>query len=415
MKTKLLLLLFVFCFLVYLPLIFAEEPSPEQKTCAPSTSPSVNPFKLEKYRIVPGTLFRIETDKDIFRESDRVSLTLIYKTENYRKTKRIDIKKVHLKKEDNSLFIEATFPEFREINEIKTQSKWRGILLPYKGDIEICYKNKEEATAIFLLPVKIPHVKWAYIWGIVIVILSFVIISLLKPNPIKKQIGFDKGKDKSMEEWKKLSIWKKLFLYPLNLAITPLGTYSISRTQILVWTYVTIFGLIYVYWLTESFLDITSQVLMLLGIGGSTAIGSKINAISKTYEVPPKYLNLVERKRIPRLNDLISTEGRPSIFKFQMLVFTLLTAYMVVVEIAKNYAFPQIPENLIALMGISSAVYIGNEITQENVGEKIKKKIEEIEKYAKDNNKSFSTHTDIENLGSPEVEELRNILTSIYS
>ena len=167
---------------------------------------------------------------------------------------------------------------------------------------------------------------------------------------------------------------EKTFLYPLNLAITPLGTYSISRTQILVWTYVTIFGLIYVYWLTESFLDITSQVLMLLGIGGSTAIGSKINAISKTYEVPPKYLNLVERKRIPRLNDLISTEGRPSIFKFQMLVFTLLTAYMVVVEIAKNYAFPQIPENLIALMGISSAVYIGNEITQENVGEKIKRR-----------------------------------------
>ena len=92
MKTKLLLLLFVFVFSLF-AFNICRRTITRAKTCAPSTSPSVNPFKLEKYRIVPGTLFRIETDKDIFRESDRVSLTLIYKTENYRKTKRIDIKR----------------------------------------------------------------------------------------------------------------------------------------------------------------------------------------------------------------------------------------------------------------------------------------------------------------------------------
>lgn len=98
-----------------------------------------------------------------------------------------------------------------------------------------------------------------------------------------------------------------------------------------------------------------------------------------------------------------------------MLVFTLLTAYIVVVEIAKKYSFPQIPDSLVVLMGISSAVYIGNEVIQENVWEKIKKKIEEIEKHAKDKGKSLGTTMDVERLGIPEVDELRNILEGIYS
>lgn len=97
-------------------------------------------------------------------------------------------------------------------------------------------------------------------------------------------MGFDKEKDRSSEEWEKKETWKKFILYPLNFAITPMGSYSISLTQIIIWTYVTIFGLVYVYWLTGSFLDITSQVLMLLGIGGGTAISSKMHSVSKLYE-----------------------------------------------------------------------------------------------------------------------------------
>ncbi|MBM4140399.1 MAG: hypothetical protein FJ242_02740 [Nitrospira sp.] len=410
---KILLLFFLLCFLTCQPLSHAEEIPNKQKSGEPSGSLPLNPFKLKKTRIVPGTTFKIEVDKEIFnKEKDKVSLSLIYKIEKYRSEKRIAIKNTYLEQEKDRLFIEAALPEFRDIEDIKTQSQWRGMLSTYMSYIEMRYENADGRVDIFPFTIMIPSVKWAYIWGVVVVILSFLIISWLKPEPFKKQRGF---KDISKEEWEKIPRLKRFFLYPLNFAITPIGTYSISLTQILIWTYVTIFGLVYVYWLTGSFLDITSQVLMLLGIGGGTAIGAKINAVSKLYEVPPKYLNLVEKKRIPKLRDIISTGGHPNIYKFQMLVFTLLTAYIVVVEIAKKYSFPQIPDSLVVLMGISSAVYIGNEVIQENVWEKIKKKIEEIEKHAKDKGISLDTTENVERLGIPEVDELRNILEGIYS
>ncbi len=417
MKTKFILFFFPLLVLfLFLPSIFAEEKSQLKKLNEPSQLVPLNPFTLIKNRIVPGTSFQINVDKEIFKkENDKVSLTLMYKFENDTQTKRIPIKNFFLKQENDKLMIRGNFPEFGEIKDIRTQSPWRGMLTPYRGSLEIKYERENPDIQTFLFPVMIPSVKWAYIWGIVVAVCSFFIISSLKPQPIKKHMGFDKEKDRSSEVWEKKETWKKFLLYPLNFAITPMGSYSISLTQIIIWTYVTIFGLVYVYWLTGSFLDITSQVLMLLGIGGGTAISSKMNSVSKLYEVPPKYLNLVEKKRIPQLRDLISTAGNLNVFKFQMLVFTLLVAYVVVIEIVRRYSFPQIPENLIILMGISSAVYIGNEVTQENVWEKIKKKIEEIEKIAKDRKISIRDTDEVANSNIPEVEELKEILSSIYS
>lgn len=417
MKTKFILFFFPLLVLfLFLPSIFAEEKSQLKKLNEPSQLVPLNPFTLIKNRIVPGTSFQINVDKEIFKkENDKVSLTLMYKFENDTQTKRIPIKNFFLKQENDKLMIRGNFPEFGEIKDIRTQSPWRGMLTPYRGSLEIKYERENPDIQTFLFPVMIPSVKWAYIWGIVVAVCSFFIISSLKPQPIKKHMGFDKEKDRSSEVWEKKETWKKFLLYPLNFAITPMGSYSISLTQIIIWTYVTIFGLVYVYWLTGSFLDITSQVLMLLGIGGGTAISSKMNSVSKLYEVPPKYLNLVEKKRIPQLRDLISTAGNLNVFKFQMLVFTLLVAYVVVIEIVRRYSFPQIPENLIILMGISSAVYIGNEVTQENVWEKIKKKIEEIEKIAKDRKISIRDTDEVANSNIPEVEELKKILSSIYS
>ncbi|MEW6584514.1 MAG: hypothetical protein AB1442_02765 [Nitrospirota bacterium] len=400
----------VFCLLcLVLPLSsgLSQEMPAAQKTDDSSMILSVNPFMLSKNRIVPGTSFRIAVDKN-FDETEEVRITLVYTGDAKEKQKNIKI--IGLKKEDDGRFIEAAFPEYKEISDIRKQSAWSGVLFPYRGLLSIKYKGHD-----FLFPVSIPSVSWAYRWGIAVVLLSFFLIALLKPNPIKRIPGFDEEKDRSREEWAKRGRWNRFFLYPLNFAITPIGSYSISITQILIWTYVTIFGLVYVYWLTGCFLDITAQVLTLLGIGGGTAIGSKMNAIARMQEVPAKYLNLVEKKRVPNLNDLISTGGCPNIFKFQMLVFTLLIAFIVVVEIAKKYSFPQIPDNLIALMGISSAVYIGNEVVQENVWEKINKKIAEIEKIAKEKGVSIPMTRDIEKLNIPEVGELKNILNGIYS
>lgn len=371
-----------------------------------------NPFELEKKRIVPGSIFKMKVrNKKEFDLKQGVEIELEYKTAKGKKKVKKSLSG-YFKYIDDELFLFSRMPSWDKIRNIRKQSVWRGWLKPYEAQIKISCKKAENKTP-FEFPVEIPYVLWGCIWGIVAVVISFVIIWALKPHLLKKQEGF--AEDRSKEEWEKSSRVKRFFLYPLHFTVTPIGTYSISLTQILLWTYITIFSLVYVYWVSGSFLDITSQILMLLGIGGGTALAAKINAQSRVYEMPHKYLNLVKKTRTPKLKDLISIGGQPNIFKFQILSFTLLTGYIVVVEILKKHAFPVIPGNLVALMGISSLVYLGNEVTHKNVWDVIKKKKEAIEEHARKKDITIMNAQDIKNLGIPEVDELIRLLSEIYS
>jgi hypothetical protein len=51
-----------------------------------------------------------------------------------------------------------------------------------------------------------------------------------------------------------------------------------------------------------------------------------------------------------------------NIYKFQMVAFTLITGIIVFVELIKSFNFPEIPESLIILMGVSNSLYLGNEV-----------------------------------------------------
>jgi hypothetical protein len=75
----------------------------------------------------------------------------------------------------------------------------------------------------------------------------------------------------------------------------------------------------------------------------------------------------LKRSDIPRLRDMISIAGRLNIYKFQMLVFTIITGIIVLVELVKASNFPEIPNTLITLMGLSNTLYLGNEVTVEPV------------------------------------------------
>ena len=148
-------------------------------------------------------------------------------------------------------------------------------------------------------------------------------------------------------------------------------TISVSKTQILIWTLVTIFGIIYVHRVSAAFLDITPQVLILLGMGGITAIFAKYQATRNGADDQPTPQG-EEATAEEQEPGQATSESKPStfkngkddIFKFQMLSFTFLTAIIVFLEILKNNAFPVLPENLIVVMGISNGVYLGNKFTK---------------------------------------------------
>jgi hypothetical protein len=133
--------------------------------------------------------------------------------------------------------------------------------------------------------------------------------------------------------------------------------FSLSRLQVLAWTVVVAFGLIYVWKMTEQFLEVSTTVLVLLGIGGGTAAVRRISLA---------VANLPARKdRLPRWHDLACSEGNPDVARLQVLVFTVLIAGTVFREILEHYRFPDLGEGLVSLMGVSSSVYLATEVVRD--------------------------------------------------
>ena len=385
------------------------------------------PFMLENERIVPGKRLQCLVDTKVFnlQKQTIVSMELLYAYPHKSGDKgtvvhKLPIDNFYFKTMDADIYLYVPLPGWDRLKHIKSQNGFKGYVTPYDAYLLIRYQDKNKVDQTTRLYLKLPDPIWAGLCGVRVLLLFFVLIGLLKPQAISKEDDVFE-KDESKADWEKTNKLKRLLLYPLNFAVTPLGSYSISLTQILFWTFITIFGLVYVHRISEEFLVITPQVLMLLGIGGGAALGAKMNARSNVFDIPSYYLKFVTKKRIPKLKDIISIGGQPNIFKFQMLAFTLITGCYVVVDIIKNYAFPEIPENIIIMMGISSLIYLGNEVTIKSVWDQIKEQKKEIDAYEPFQKLSDKTKERINELANKDsefkrmFEEMKRLLNSIYA
>ncbi|MBW1781920.1 MAG: hypothetical protein JRL30_14410 [Deltaproteobacteria bacterium] len=269
---------------------------------------------------------------------------------------------------------------------------------PYPPEIKMTVTTKLSDTDIVTQPFNI-HVSRRG-WGLMGGTIFLVIVFLLIMHITKNWSPFDEG-TKSYNKYKEAykDKWMKRFLFsPLDFSMTPIGTYSISKTQALFWTFLVGFSCVYVYLLQCDFIMIPAQILVLLGITGGTALASRINALNKDVGVPKDIMDKVKKKvqnkgRIPRLRDMVSIGGRLNIYKFQMVVFTLITGAIVFSELLRSFNFPEIPDSLIVLMGVSNTLYMGNEVSLDPM-KKVREAVDALERA--------------KNPTEPEKEELRN-------
>jgi hypothetical protein len=413
---------FIFFFVISFCLIFGTDLTYSVEKDNSSKKPlAIKPFSLPTVRANPGQEFLIEIKKGLFTEKVLINeqleifnVTFEYDVDGQGDTEpfteEIPREDFFFKPMGNKEYLVVVMPSWHAINDIRTQRWWRGIFLPYKATLKVVYQATGQKVDDAELFIEIPDRRWATIWGLLVVIGSFFLVWVL--------VALSKARGRTEE---KDGIAKRFFLFPLRFAISPLGRYSISLTQILLWTSITIFGIVYVYWLTGGCLEITSQLLMLLGIGGGTAVGAKINAISRSGAIPSKYLNLVRRN--PELSDLICIGDEINIFKFQILVFSLLIAYIVLMEIFLTHTVPHMPENLTTLMGMSGGVYLGNEVVlgqgekkeKSKLIVKVKDLIDDIEEHALKKNKPIKNAQQIEELKYHKVDELTKLLNIVFS
>ena len=154
------------------------------------------------------------------------------------------------------------------------------------------------------------------------------------------------------------------------------GNASLSLAQILLWTILVFSASFYILVVSGKLLDLTNEVLMLLGIAGGSSVIAKIAASTKSDK---GVAIAAQEPKDPKWLNLFQTEGRPDLYKVQMALFTTLAAIFVTAKIYGTLAFPELPAGLLTLIGISNGVYLGAKATSKTVFEKLAAKSNELQ------------------------------------
>ncbi len=326
----------------------------------PNSSPQDNnPIRLTQKRGPTGSRIECHLQEEAVKPDGKSKINVLFFLENARAPLEVASIDVNSRPNEHGLWGKIAVPELGKI--------WSR---PLKAVVLVTHESGEPTVKIDEILVTR---KWVgVILGLLAVTILLVVIRI-------SNIGTKKWTE--LEKWKQLKWGDKFFRFPLHFAVTPLNRYSISLAQILLWTLVVIFAFIYIAWVRGEFLEITSQMLILLGISGTTAIASKAAAMARVREIPDEYMDKVRKDqdyRIPRFRDLVSIGDFPSIFKLQIFAFTVLAMVQVIRQILHTGNFPELRENLLVLMGISGGAYIANELTTENVWKKLEDLIKKI-------------------------------------
>ena len=131
------------------------------------------------------------------------------------------------------------------------------------------------------------------------------------------------------------------------------GGWSLSKTQMALWTFVISFSYVTLAAARVEFLDISQGLLWLMGISSATAVGAKFSSIAK-------------QRRIggPLTPSGFLTTGNPlnsgvlALHRCQIAVWTVVSVCIYVWVFTTTMRLPDVPLNLVALMGISGGTYV---------------------------------------------------------
>ncbi|NEK12975.1 hypothetical protein GR236_34745 [Rhizobium leguminosarum] len=137
---------------------------------------------------------------------------------------------------------------------------------------------------------------------------------------------------------------------------------SLSLFQVFFWTVITVWGLFYTYAVTGSLLQMTSQMMILLGIAGTGSVLARWISLSQDQSTPQSATPAGTTEASYRFWDILNTRGKFDLLKLQLLVFTLLLGVYVICRIAESAAFPVLDTNTLLLLGVSQGVYIGGKL-----------------------------------------------------
>jgi hypothetical protein len=175
------------------------------------------------------------------------------------------------------------------------------------------------------------------------------------------------------------SAWKRSIrkLAPWQIAQMG-GKASLSQLQLMVFTLI-VTTLLFYQWLRTGILqEISTDLLYLIGISATGAGGSQItdtikkNLHESSYDFAKKIgwfsAPLAGNNDAVKMSSLLITNKRFDMFKFQMLVFTIVIAFYVTASGANELANIKISPTLLSLMGMSQGAYMVGKASSDSLG-----------------------------------------------
>jgi len=151
--------------------------------------------------------------------------------------------------------------------------------------------------------------------------------------------------------------------------------YSLARCQMAFWLVLITGAFLFVWGLTGEYDGIiTPQSLILLGISGVTALSATtIDAAKAAGPATPATATSPGTPGPPVASgdffkDLLTDDSGYTLQRVQALAWTVILGVVVVTSVYANLSLPQLDNNLLTLMGISSGLYVGFKFPEQHTG-----------------------------------------------
>lgn len=161
---------------------------------------------------------------------------------------------------------------------------------------------------------------------------------------------------------------------PVVLAAGGNGRGSATKLQILFFSLV-VFGLVSYIWMSTGYLsDLSSTVLLLMGISGFGAAAATATDVAKTRLDFDNWAWLINRSWLPKggvaevnraeWKDIVTTDGEFDVYRFQMITFSVLVGMALLGAGGKmgELSTFTIPEALLGILGLSQVVYVAGKL-----------------------------------------------------
>lgn len=138
--------------------------------------------------------------------------------------------------------------------------------------------------------------------------------------------------------------------------------YSFSRVQLAWWTAIVLAAFISTSLAQRHIITLLPSTLYLLGMSSATMAAAKV--IDKSDARNPDIQRHQDSKSDNFILDILSDENGISIHRFQTVIFNLVFSIWFIKFVVHMKTIPDISDNNLILLGLSSATYIGLKATE---------------------------------------------------